>query len=451
MKMKRIALFCVLCLVLGMLSACAGNSENIAPIEKVYSKTYSASSVKPTAVCIDGVLDEEIWSTLGRWQNTKLMNDIGVLAKVTLTAFPTDEGIYFASVAYDTNLTSNGYQYPATNSNWEMYFSVCSDEDSLFDSEHIGVYSMRKIFVGMCGEVSSLYADIDRAVVVEGELGSGMTTSATLEMFVPWATIGYDVEQGGVPSSFGILPCYRYVAADSSETIWMAPIDGNIASTSSAYIFDKTGYINADNTHPDSVVGDGAYGYSKSRGWDYSQIDEGIIQSTRGGVEKIFFRGMYGSNFIVETTVVPVTSGGIAGISFIQANGNVHSAFLPLSNLVETEDGGLNFPDYSIRSTLGGDRSESVMLSGYNTTNSKATKTEGVKLTVVKYGTQFWYFADGKYLTTQTISEMDSDCMPGLYSDAAKACYKDYSCTEITKAQAKAYLAEYGIDAFGES
>lgn len=452
MKTKLVAFSCVLCLMFSMmLCACSDSSANISPVEKEYSKTYSGSTIKPIAVSVDGVLDEEIWESLGWWQNTQLLNDIGVLPKLKLTSFQTEEGIYFASVVYDSNLVSNGYQYPSNNSNWEIYFAVCSDDESLFEEKNIGRWSYRKLFIGMYGEMFSWYTNVDRAVVVEGELNSGDTTSATIEMFVPWSAIGYDVDTKGVPSSFGMLPCYRYISADSAQSTWMSPLDGNIGGLGSVFIFDKTGFVNADNTHPDSVVGDGAYGFSKSRGWDYSEIDQGIIRSNRGGTEKIYFRDMYGENFIVETTIAPIGGGGNAGISFIQADGNVHSAFLPMTNVVATEDGTLHFADYTIQSVVGGARTESVKLSGYDVNHPNATKAEGVKLTVVKYGSQFWYFADGKYLTTQTINEMDSNCMPGLYSEGAWAIYKEFSCKEINKADAEAYLAEYGITAFGDS
>ncbi len=454
MKKKLICVLCLLSLLLSvLLCACSGEQTlNISPIEKEYDKIYSGSKVKATAVSIDGVLDEALWDTLGWWQNTTLSNEFGVLPKFKLTAFPTDEGIYFASVVYDSNLVADGGRYPSFNSNLELYFSVCPDSESLFDAQNMGGWTLRRIYVQMDGQLSSWYTDIDRAVVVEGELNSGDTTSATVEMFIPWGAIGYDTAEG-IPSKFGILPTYRYTLGEGSSTTWMNPTDGNVASTVSAFIFDKTGYINGDNLYPDATVGDGAYGYSKGRGWDFSQIGDGIVHSTRGYREKVYFKKMYGSNFIVEATIVPVAcngnSNGGAGISFVQANGNELSTFLHLNNLVDGVDGTKNFADYKLRSLLVGERTEDTVLSGYDITNSNAAKAQGVKLTVVKYGTSFWYFADGKYLTTQTVPEMNSDCMPCLFSLYAEAYYQDYSCEEINRAELQEYLAQYNIS-FGE-
>ncbi len=451
MSKKLICVLCVLCLLMSaLLCACSGGeTENIDPIEKEYEKIYSGSKIKATAVSIDGVLDEEIWDTLGWWQNTSLSNEYGVLPKIKLTAFPTDEGIYFASVAYDSNLVADGGRYPNFNSNWELYFSVCPDDESLFEEKNTGLWTLRRIYVQMDGQLSSWYTDIDRAVVVDGELNSGNTTSATVEMFIPWGSIGYDTAKG-IPSRFGILPTYRYTLGEGASTTWMNPTDGNVSSTVSAFIFDKTGYINGDNLYPDATVGDGAYGYSKGRGWDFTQIDdEGTIHSTRGYNEKIYFKEMYGSSFLVETTVIPVAPNGggdtWAGIHFLQANGNEVSYQFPLSNLVDSVDGTKNFADYSLRCSIGGARSEAALLSGYSLTNANATTQEGVKLTVMKYGTDFWYFIDGKYMGTQNIPEMDSDCMPGLFSRYAEAYYKNYSCVEINKTDAQEYLAQYNI------
>ena len=59
-------------------------------------------------------------------------------------------------------------------------------------------------------------------VIVEGELNSGNTTKATLEMFLPWETLRVDVTKG-IPQTVGILPCYRAPLEIGGSTAWMSP------------------------------------------------------------------------------------------------------------------------------------------------------------------------------------------------------------------------------------
>ena len=276
----------------------------------------------------------------------------------------------------------------------------------------------------MFGESFTYYNDFDRAVTYEGELNGGATTSATLEMFIPWEVLGVDTAKG-IPESIGILPCYRAVLQAGGETSWMSPIEANISTTRGMYLFDNTGYINADKEG--CILGDGYYGYGKSKGWDLSQIDEGIVSSPRGGWDKIFFTEQFGNHFIVEATVIPV--GAVndnwpkAGFTFQMPDGQHHTIWLDgdgADGLVDSINGTKNFPSHQIVTLNQTNGWNQKSLSGYDTKNPNATKQEGVKLTVVKYGSSFWYFADGRFLTCEEVSFMDGDCMPGFWSLSLK-------------------------------
>ncbi len=448
MTKKIIALLCILSALLALLSGC-GSAEVIAPAENTYSKTlYSFSTYEQSPdVLIDGVLDDEVWQGKGWFRNTFLANYTASMPIIEVTGFPTQYGVYIASVVYDQNLTSDGERYPGKNSNWELYLSACNVGEDLFSDENNASWSVNRIYVDMYGSVNSNYTNIDRAVVVDGELNSGMTTKATLEMLVPWAVLDVDTSLG-IPEFFGILPCYRAVLQSGGSTSWMAPVDGSISNTTAAYLFDATGFTAADAEG--AVLGDGYYGYAKSRGWDLSRIESGIVESTRGGTDKIFFTQQFDNNFIVEATVIPVS--GIksttpkAGITFLKPDGSSHAVLLSADgdgSLVSSVNGTKNFADYQLV-TIDKNYTQTT-LSDYDTANENATRQEGVKLTVIKYGSHFWYFADGKFLTEEELVAMDGNCMPGLYSVSMDAIFTDYSCQAIDFEQLTQYLNTKGI------
>lgn len=421
--------------------------ESIDKAASQYEKQYHFTTHPQSGeIAVDGVLDESVWQGKKWWNHTYLSNINGVMPKVELTAFPSEQGLYIASVVYDSNLTSDGERAPGTNSNWELYIAACNADEDLFSDAHRGKWSMQRFYVDMYGGGFSYFNDFDRAVVVEGELNSGETTSATLEMFVPWKLLQVDPSKG-IPEHVGIMPCYRGVLETGGSTSWLSPADSDIATTLSVYLFDQNGYQNADAEG--AVVGDSFHGYAKTKGWDLSQISEGIIRSPRGGWEKIFFTDTYGENFIVETTIVPVQ--GMydnypkAGISFLRTDGQHHTVWLDgqgVDGLVDSVNGTKNFQNYQLVTLNQTGGWNQKTLSGYDKTNPDATLREGVKLTVVKYGNQFWYFADGKFLTTEQVSFMDGECIPGFWSLGMDVYYKDYSCSKLDEQRLGEYLNE---------
>lgn len=306
----------------------------------------------------------------------------------------------------------------------------------------------------MRSDSDTRFPDYDRAVVVEGELNSGNTTKATLGMYLPWEMFDVDITNG-IPESIGILPCYRAVLQAGADTSWMNPVSSGLNTTTDMYLFDANGYINADAA--DCILGDAFNGYAKSKGWDLSRIDEGIAECDRGGWDKIFFSEYYGEHFIVEATIVPVTAKGDpwpkTGFTFQKLDGQHYTIWLDPSGengFVDSINGTKNFPTYQI-TTLDQDGGwNQHTLTGYDITNPNATKQEGVKLTVVKFGGYFWYFADGKFLTSEEISFMDGNSIPGFWSLGMHTIFKDFSCEEINEDRLTEYLNEkslYIIDA----
>ena len=77
--------------------------------------------------------------------------------------------------------------------------------------------------------------------------------------------------------------------------------------------------------------------------------------------------------------------------------------------------------------------------------NPNATKKEGVQLTVVKNGANFWYFVDGKFMTSEVKDFMDTDVIPAFYAWYADVEFKDYSVKKVDKEETQQYLNEHGV------
>ena len=454
MGKKKIILIFVAVLLLALIGGAIwlifGNqTENIAPAENTYDPglySYSTYAGSPD-VKVDGVLDEPVWQGKSWWKNTYLANVGGVLPKMELTAFPTQEGIYFGSKVSDSNLTSDGQRYPQKNSNWELYFAVADVGGDIHAPEYSGGWNVHKLYVDMFGEAFTLFNNIDRAVVYEGELNSGNTVGATLELFIPWQALSVDVSKG-IPESFGIMPTYRAPLDNAGDTTWMSPSSSSLHNTSDMFIFDINGYTNA--SAEGAVLGDGYYGYAKTYGWDLSKLDTGVAVSGHQGTNKIFFTEHFGDNFIVEATLIP--TGETAdpwpktGILFQKPDGQYQTIWLDpngKNGFIDSINGTKNFPNYQITTldSLNGGWNQ-TSLGGYNKQNSNAAKQEGVKLTVVKYGANFWYFADGKFLTSSQLSFMEGDCMPGFWSLGMETIFKDLSCKPLDADTLRTYLNE---------
>ncbi len=437
MSKKWITVLLGICLMLALLVGC-GSEEVIAPAENSASqRTYSFSTYEQSPdITIDGILDENVWQGKGWFKNTYLSNIGSTMPSIEVTGFPTEYGVYIASVVYDQNLTCDGERYQGTNSNWELYVSACNAGEDLFSVKYNGAWTLKRLYIDMVSNANSWSTDFDRAVVVEGELNSSATTKATLEMFVPWATLGVDTSVG-IPESFGILPCYRAVLQAGGSTSWMNPVDGNVGATTSAYLFDATGYINADKEN--SLLGDAYNGYAKSRGWDLTKIEEGSVEAIRGGVDKIFFKEYYGNAFIVEATVSPIkvinSANPMAGIVFQKTDGQSHTVMLSANNTAELS--AMN-GKYLTDSYYDGVSSSQTSISGY-------VIDGGVKLTVIKYGGSFWYFVGGKYVGGKSVVGMDGDCIPGLYTTGLDAIFTDYRCEAIDFEQLQSHLNNKGL------
>nr|WP_321152270.1 hypothetical protein [uncultured Acetatifactor sp.] len=426
----------------GILLSRGEKREEIAPAENTYEMDYHSYCTyeHDADIDIDGVLDESCWQGKKWYTNTYLDNVNGNRPVVRLTAFPTEKGVYIGSVVEDTNLMDNGERAPLANSNWELRVTA----DNVGQERGNSAVYLTSYNIDMKGENFGIQPNFDRAVKVVGELNSGDTTSATLEMFIPWESLGIDTSLG-VPESFRIRPSYR-AALPGMGGNWPLNLTAGDAQTKDFYTFSSEGYVNADREG--AALGDSVVGFAKSANWDLSREAEGIVQSSPGEEwHMIYFTGEYGADYIVETKVTYVkplnNDWPKAGIMFRGTDSTWYDVAMNLNaNVVSEDSDGRRSVDILEVGTVDHEWNWRS-LTEFNTPNPNPYGP--IKLTVLKYGKNFFYFVNDNYITSEVIASMDKEVLPALMALGADAVFEDYSCRELTEEMLRTYLNEKGL------
>ncbi len=423
------------------------SQEHIVKAEYEYEEEYHSFCTYPhdENIAIDGALDEACWQNKNWFTNTFLSNTGGNLPVLDMTSYIDHYGIYIAAVAEDTNIISDGQRNKTLNSNFELYITVENVGEEL-PSDYVNTIVFN---IDMNGDLGSRITNVDRAVVVDGEINSGQTKSATLEMFIPWESLNIDKTKG-IPDKFYCCPSYLASLAGSTLTSVMKPVWFPYQYSKDSYIFNADGYTLVDREG--AVVGDSKFGHAKTANWDISQEADGIIRSSIGSENhKIFFTEEYGKNFIVETTMIPVkdlnNDAPKAGIFFQMPTGMYNSVFLDMREdyLTAGKNGTKNFKTLRVAALDYEDAWNMEYCDDEMYENPKASSKEGTKLTVIKYGPQYWVFIDDKFVTTLDYYFMDAEVIPGLYSLGGDVIYKDYSCKAIDAQDLEEYVHEKGL------
>lgn len=416
--------------------------ENIADAENTYEQEYSALCTyeHSSDISIDGVLEEVCWQNKSWFTNTFLANTGNNMPVLNMTSFVDEYGIYIAAIAEDSNIVNDGQRNNNTNSNFEFYITACNVGESLVND----TINTLTINIDVKGDASCYYTNLDRAVVVNGEVNSGETESAVLELFVPWETLGIDKSKG-TPTEFYCMPSWLAVFPGQESTTVMKPVWYPYKFVTDSYVFNADGYTTKDREG--AVVGDSIFGSAKTANWDISKEAEGIIRSSIGTENhKIFFTGEYGPNYIVEATMIPVQSlqnnAPKAGIYFQTTTGFYNAVFLDMKEkyLSSGINGTRNFGTIRVASLHNNDGWNMTYLDEQSYVNPNVSTKEGVTLTVIKYGSKYWIFVDGNFITTVDYYFMDIDVVPGFFALGADVIYKDYSCTKLTEDSLREYV-----------
>ena len=444
-----IGILLLVALIIGIGAVLLLSGNKIRQAENSYEKDYTSfcDAENDPDMQIDGVLDEDKWRNKKWLKNTYIQNINGLMPKLKVTAFSTEYGVYIAAVAEDTNIVNDGDHTMECNSSFDITVAVNNVDEKEYDSS---LYATNLV-IDMRGDCHALRAsNFKRAVVVDGEINSRQTKSATLEMFLPWEFLHVDTTKG-IPETVNLYPNYRGVLEGEQYVKNMRDMQifPTTNAISSYWKFDKDGYMTEDREG--AVLGDSVTGITKTGNWDISHEEDGIVESAYGTeVHSIFFKDKFCSDFIAEATIVPVKSMADGtkeiGFFFMSQEGQRNSVFLEASDylLVDGINGTKNLSQYRLNSCDSKDWIWDTHNDSYRENKNAKTK-EGIKMSVVKYADTFWYFADDEYLTAEQMDFLDTKVFPGLYTYSLDAIFKDYSCDEIDIGGAKKYLNERGV------
>ncbi len=421
------------------------NRENIAKAEKQYEGTYNSFTTQEcdSFMKIDGTLDEEQWQDKAWFHNTGYNVDDTSFPSYDATAFLTDKGVYVAYKLKDSNIVCNGQKNMKKNSCF--YIRVTAYQDG----EAIGsTYDYQKAtFVDMgCGIKG--FTNVDRAVVVDGNLNSENTKGATMEAFFSWESLNIDPEQG-VPTEVGIIPDYYCVLPGEEVVTYIGSVGGGQGYKGEyKYIFDENGYRDADKDG--AVLGCAKNGHTKTPGWDLSKEQEGIVESYNiSTTELLFFKDIYAKNMIVEATIIPTSdyqpyaSLTRAGFAFVTEGGIYGAACAVTKKDVDCSYETGIFSNVRLFTRI--PSGTTINTTHTATAYKNMTNKPGVKLTVVKYMDTYIYFMDGNFMGVEQMPSCAGEVYPALYAVSAGVIFKDYSCREITETDMLDYLNNYDV------
>lgn len=450
-----VAIVCVLAIIGSTLAYVflgrGGIAEIYANAENTYKKTYHSFCTleHDPDITIDGKLDEQYWQGKA-WYTSAFPNDTsGTMPTMRTTGFMTDYGVYIACEVKDTNLCGND-QRATSNTFLELNLFA----ENVGENRPVDALYNFSASIDLRADDYSENPNIDRAVALEGEVNSGDTKGAVFEVFVDWKDLGIDVSKG-TPELFYMLPVYHPRLQGTGAPTISTQSFYNRKAPKDWYRFDKNGYMTPDREG--AVLGDNCFGFAKSGNWDISGEAGGVVRSRYGtDTHIIFFKEAYGSNFIVETDIIPIGTLGdpypTAGIMFLQndkANDNTFyrvQMSLPESNLTEGIAGTKTFKNYFVSTVNNqGAWNQTTLQNTTGMKNSGIKTRQGVRLTVVKYGDKFIYFANGEFLAEESKPFMDAEVTPGLFTSAGDVIFKNYSCKEIDENGLKDFLNKKGF------
>ena len=418
---------CIGCTV-GARAACSGSETELeGEYETNYHRVFADEC--DSSMTIDGRLDEDVWQNKNYLTNVCSVPDLNNDATVRYTVHMTEKGLYVGSYVDDTTFYYNRV-YSNSNSNWKIYIAPVG--------ETVNNQAYVKTFQIDYGSIRSAQgARVSSAVWVDGELNSGNTVGASMEMFLTWDQLNIDVSgyENGYPDQIKMYATYTIILDSTGSTSRVLSTAFTSPSKPSMYyLFDNTGYLNTDKEG--AVLGDAPTGYTKTAGWDIGKEDS--VESVSDNVQIIWFRNAYSASWAAEVRITPVDdindAGPKVGMIALRDTNNFRAFLLNAadSNLVESGEGrnfeschmyGLTYyPSYTWTMTaLGVD--SSVDMDAYE---------DGCIMKVVKDGENLYYFINGTFVYSEVCSYINGSVYAGLISIGFDAIFTDYRFTDYS-------------------
>lgn len=440
---KILILLCVIFMAAGTAVGCSGKNS-LSPAENSVEEEFVSDYNGPNdpSIIIDGVLDESVYADKKWFRNTFAENLSGNMPVLQATGFTTEYGLYIAAQVWDENIVYSGQFMPSRNSAFDLYF-VIGDEDRL-DDDSLDRYHL---LVDMGLNIMGTPGRAKRGAFVQGEINSGETEFATLEVFYSWGQLGVDISEG-VPEGYGLWAEYKAVLPGQSSVKTVSTSPGPGKHNKNFYRIGKDGYSNQDAEN--AVLGDAKSGFAKTANWDISRESEGIV-SVNGGEEwqTIYFRDAYDENFTISTDLQFHNSLNNdyphAGLYIRSTEGYYISVVLAFYDdfLTTAEDGGntvKNFELVTIDNSTQTWRQRAV----YRATNTDLSSSV-LSLKLIKRGSELYYFINGNYCMTERADWLIGDAFAGFYTLGAATTFSNYLYERHTQEQAVQALNDEGI------
>lgn len=400
-------------------------------------------------VAIDGKLDDAIWQNKNWFTHTYADNLNGNRPVFHCTTYKSELGFYIGAYAEDKNVVYVGDMSQTYNTAVRFYTAALNvGEDfpkDIVGQSYAATKKHRYMVLDVGNHCYTREIPVKTATSYVGELNSKNTTSVTFEVFYPWETLGVDVSLG-IPETVYMNPIYSAILEEKVTFTLAEPDPAPVYWVETLYRWDENGYMNVDAAG--ATVGDAVNGFAKNGNWDTSREAEKIVVSQVKEYQTIWFKEEHATTFKIESQIVPTeTYGGeMAGFNIYTSGGISYRICLPTHTL---RLGGGNLEVVAI--------DDDVALNGRywyqrvlwkDTVSREINPQEGVKITAIKAGNCIYFMINDVYVTKLQSPTLDGAlAIAGLWANAVKCTFSNYSYTAMTEAEAASVLASYGYTA----
>lgn len=398
----------------------------------------------------DGIFDEALWQDLN-WVEMKSLesnrderydmvhlDDCNVRATGTMT----DKGMYYAMETDDPIIwtgDATDIRDPFQKTGMSVYiadyvYKNIAEGSFEFGFAADGTYALRKFFLG--GYKNYPVMNIGLGVHIDGAVNTDGNGGYSLEVFIPWSSLGYDAKPERIRSMFTIERNEK--AENESPFAWELigkPLGVTWDSVGTWHVFDENGFYIAPEGENFGHYKDKTY----TDGFDLSH-DNGenpYVDSTAGADAKLYVKDFYDTVQYAETTIKIneiYNNDGFPKVGFMFAGdpatigGETHSRSVMATFDISADGKRIN-GFYSTESQLDQfstwDWESSKIIS---VANAFSVTAQAATIAVYRNGEKFYYFVNGILVGENAYEYIaaDTKTFAAILSFNVGARYSDY-------------------------
>ena len=433
MSKKLHVLLIALCVAfaIGLFTACSASDALNGEYKTDYHRVFADEC--DAFMTIDGKLDEDVWTSKNYMSNVFAVPGLNNDATVKYTVHMTEKGLYVGSTVNDSTFCYVR-PYSKSNSNWKVY--IAQDGLTINNQAYVKTFQIDYDSVR-----SAQAAKVSSAVFVDGEVNSGHTGNASMEMFVTWEQLNIDCKdfESGHPDKIKVYVTYTLVSGVSRvSSRVVSSAFTSTAKPSMYYVFDIDGYVNVDRS--DAVLGDAPTGYAKTAGWNLSADDS--VESIGDNVQVIWFKNAYSKRFAAQVKIKPVgnvnDSGAKVGMIALRDTNNFRSFLLNASDGNLTTDGDVRNFDrcHTFGLTYFPYYTWTMQAFGVDSSVDMDAYPDGCVMKIVKDGEKMYYFINDTFVYGEVCSYIADSVYVGLTSVGFDAVFTDYEFRDYSADEA---------------